>query len=108
MKLLERYDLILTQASAEMEVSELPENQEEAFEQQALLAPKLGDILYRLCVEHGVAFGPFREMVIAIIVDRRPSSITAVEAKSFAKDLIGVHPLILLALEMMPVEAADL
>lgn len=106
MELLERYELILTQALKELGPVELPADAQKAFQVQAVLAPVLGDVLYRLTIEHGVAFTPFRESVINLIADRKPAiaggSATGSRPRPFASKLEPVHPLILLALEMMP------
>ena len=106
MELLERYEVILNQALKELGPIELPKDSQKAFQVQAVLAPVLGDILYRLTVEHGVAFTPFRESVISLIADRKPalapSGAPAPAPRGFAAALEASHPLILLALEMMP------
>ncbi|MAG57758.1 MAG: hypothetical protein CMJ83_15835 [Planctomycetes bacterium] len=106
MELLERYELILCQALDELGPVDMPTERHKVFEVQAVLAPDLGDILYRLTVEHGVAFTPFRETVISLISE--PSEAVARRSASagldgpFANDVEHAHPLILLALEMMP------
>lgn len=105
MNLLERYELILQQGIEELTPPEMPTDREKAFELQARLAPQLGDILYRLNIEHGVAFAPFRETVIGIIAEQHPADEAG---RPFVEDLEALHPLILLALEMMPAEAPDM
>jgi len=109
MEILERYELILSQSVNELGPLDLPADLDQQFETQALLAPDLGDILYRLSVEHGVAFTPFRETVIALISE--PQEAMAARGKGspsgrpFAEGLEHAHALILLALEMMPPDA---
>jgi hypothetical protein len=111
MTLLERYKLILEQGLAELGPQETPRNREHAFELQGIEAPRLGDILYRLCIEHGAPFAPFKETIIALVVDPRPLAarpeLGGEDAEPFLSDLQDQHPLVLLALEMMPAEAAD-
>lgn len=106
MELLDRYELILSQALDELGPLDLPDDQQEAFQTQALLAPDLGDILYRLSIEHGIEFTPFRETVISLISDHKPAMAANGSGKErsepFAADLEEAHPLIILALEMMP------
>lgn len=106
MKILERYELILEQGLQELGPLQVPENREEALRYQAGLAPLLGDIFYRLSIEHGMPFGPFRETVISILTEQEPEE--GESAPPFASALEELHPLIQLALEMMPAEAADL
>jgi len=111
MNLLERYELILRQGIGELGPPEMPADREKAFELQGLLAPQLGDVLYRLTIEHGVAFAPCRETIIGLIADHRPIEMEREGEhgqRRFATDLEELHPLILLALEMMPAEAPDI
>lgn len=108
MEILERYELILSQSLDELGPLDLPTDLDQQFEAQAMLAPDLGDILYRLSVEHGVAFTPFRETVITLISE--PQEAMALRGKGaprrpFAADLEHAHALILLSLEMMPPDA---
>lgn len=109
MEILERYELILSQALEELGPVDFPEEAEKQFEVQALLAPDLGDILYRLSVEHGVAFTPFRETVISLISEPREAMAAHRRGpgseRPFAVDLEHAHALILLSLEMMPPDA---
>ena len=109
MTLLKRYELILEQSMDELGPLEIPEERTAALELQSDLAPKMGDILYRLCIEHGVAYAPFRETVIAILADQKPAIVGHNEQpeRVFAPRVEPVHPMILLALEMMPAEGAD-
>jgi hypothetical protein len=109
MELLQRYETILGQGLVELGPFSSPPDDptpQTALEVQAERAPDLGDILYRLTIEHGVPFTPFRETVISLISE--PQEAVAAGARSkggrrrFAADLEEAHPLILLALEMMP------
>ncbi len=106
MELLARYELILTQALAELGPVTRPKSAEKAFEADAIAAPDLGDILYRLCIEHGVAYTPFRETVIKLISDPAPTARVSksgqTRTKPFGDAMLADHALILLALEMMP------
>lgn len=106
MELLERYELILMQGMKELGPVEIPADSKKAFQVQAVLAPVLGDILYRLCIEHGVAFTPFRETVIGMIADKKPALMGPGQAGSrprrFAAKVEPAHGLILLSLETMP------
>ena len=109
MEILERYELILSQSLDELGPLAIPDDAERQFELQALLAPDLGDILYRLTIEHSVAFTPFRETVISLIAE--PHQAMASRGSRgytdgpFAAHLEHAHALILLALEMMPPDA---
>ena len=102
-ELLDRYELILTQAVEELGELEIPEDRKKAYELQAILAPTLGDILYRLTVEHGIEYTPFRETVIGLIADQ--DSVHAAPDEVFAPESQDLHSLILLALEMMPADS---
>lgn len=109
MELLERYELILTQGLKELGPVDLPKDSQKAFQVQAVLAPVLGDILYRLTIEHGVAFTPFRETTISLIADKKPALAGGKPAggapgRPFAHKLEAAQGLILLALEMMPAD----
>lgn len=109
MDILDRYELILSQALRELGSLSMPEDQQEQFELQRTVAPDLGDILYRLSVEHGVAFTPFRETVITLISEPQ-KALTARKTRGgrprpFAGDFEDAHGLILLALEVMPPDA---
>jgi len=107
MEILDRYELILSQALQELGPLEIPAEQQEQFEFQAVTAPDLGDVLYRLTVEHAVAFTPFRETVISLITQRSEVATTPGlrPGTPFAAHLEESHHLILLALEMMPPDA---
>ena len=105
-----RYEHIILQALEELGPIEVPESSEQARELQGDLASTLGDVLYRLTIEHGVPFAPFRETVISILAGPEPASVAAFGKSSprpFAAAFETEHPLVLLALEMMPAEAAD-
>lgn len=106
MQLLERYELILQQALDELGHIAVPTTDEEAFDQQAELAPALGDILYRLTIEHGVPFTEFRDTVIRLISaepsEKLEGASSEPEQDAFARALEPRHGLILLALEVMP------
>ncbi len=105
MEILEQYELVLDQALSELSQLETPAELNH-LERQATLAPDLGDILYRLTVEHGIAFTPFRETVIALITERQEAlhahGLEGRGARPFAADVEHAHSLILLSLEMMP------
>lgn len=109
MEILERYELILSQSLDELGPVAIPDDADKQFEVQALLAPDLGDILYRLTVEHSVAFTPFRETVIHLIGEPHQAMATqrarGYPEEPFAARLEHAHALILLALEMMPPDA---
>lgn len=109
MELLARYELILQQGLAELGPVRRPANIQKAFEADAMAAPDLGDILYRLCIEHGVAYTPFRESVIKLISEPAPMSRSSGtgqhRVKPFAADMAEDHALIVLALELMPPDA---
>lgn len=107
MQLLERYELILQQSLDELGEPKKTLTDEEAFDQQADLAPQLGDILYRLTIEHGVPFSNFRDTVIRLISEPT-QAVTKRDGAPlglFAAALEPKHGLILLALEVMPPDA---
>jgi hypothetical protein len=66
MELLDRYQLILRQGLSELK-PEISPQPAQAIQEQGEMAPALGDILYRLCIEHGVEFNGFRESAIELI-----------------------------------------
>ena len=106
MEILEKYELILDQALEELGHFDTLDYRENHLEIQALMAPRLGDIVYRLTVEHDVAFTPFRETVIGLIAERQeavaPHNPNRETARPFAARIEYAHSLILLSLEMMP------
>src|SRR5262245_12408541 len=105
MELLERYQLILKQGLGELKPALSPQPAK-AAQEQSEMAPALGDILYRLCIEHGVEFNGFRESAIELISQEKPVPSGARRAsKVFGAGFEKFHPLILLALETMPPEA---
>jgi predicted secreted protein len=102
MELLDRYQLILRQGLSELKPAISPEPAQ-AAQEQSEMAPAFGDILYRLCIEHGVEFNGFRESAIELITKEKPVPAGARRAsKSFGAGFERFHPLILLALETMP------
>lgn len=102
MELLDRYQLILRQGLTELKPA-ISSQPSQALQEQTEMAPLLGDILYRLCVEHGVEFNAFRESAIELISKEKPVPAGARRsAKSFGAGFERFHPLILLALETMP------
>jgi hypothetical protein len=106
MELLSHYELILKQALRELGPVRRPKDVSKVFEVEAVAAPELGDIIYRLCIEHGVAYTPFRETVIKLLSDAAipsaPMRRDSTPRKPFALRLSADHTLILLALELMP------
>lgn len=107
MELLAHYEVILQQGLAELGPVKRPRSADKAFEADAVAAPDLGDILYRLCIEHGVSYTPFRETVINILATATtppsPSSRSGqARVRPFADNIEADHALIVLALEMMP------
>jgi hypothetical protein len=105
MEILDRYQLILRQGLDELKPALSPQKAK-AVAQQSEMAPQLGDILYRLCVEHGIEFNGFRESSIELISQEKPVMSAARRAgKPFAAEFEKFHPLILLALETMPPDA---
>ncbi len=106
MEILAHYELILKQALRELGPLRRPQDATKVFEVEAVAAPELGDIIYRLCIEHGVAYTPFRETVIKLLSDAAiPSTAGRRDAgtrKPFAVRMGADHSLILLALELMP------
>ncbi|MSR75187.1 MAG: hypothetical protein EXS14_06945 [Planctomycetes bacterium] len=106
MELLAHYEVILHQGIEELGPVKRPASAEKALEADAMAAPELGDILYRLCIEHGTAYTPFRETVIKIISDPAPvakaSKNAGTRVRPFADSMHADHALIILALEMMP------
>lgn len=111
MEILERYELILSQGLKELAGAEIASEESEGLDLEAMLAPVLGDVLYRLTIEHGVAFTPFRETVLALISESQPHRAVAgprsasSARRPFAADLADAHGLIILALEVMPPDA---
>jgi hypothetical protein len=111
MEILQRYELILAQALEELAALGLEADSDEGLDLDATLAPPFGDILYRLTVEHGVGFTPFRETVLSLISESEPHRAVAgsrsgrLPGRNFAASLAQAHGLIILALEMMPPDA---
>jgi hypothetical protein len=97
-EIFDRYEGVLAQALVELDSLGLSDVT--AGERAA----KLGDILYRLSIEHGFEFNTFRESCIAAFAGPAPILIgrktgpPAPFAAATSKD----HPLLLLAFEMMP------
>jgi hypothetical protein len=105
MELLEHYQLILRQGLAELNPTLSPQPAKAALEQSDM-APALGDILYRLCIEHAVDFNAFRESSIELISQEKPVlSGVRRASKPFGAGFEKFHSLILLALETMPPDA---
>jgi predicted secreted protein len=105
MELLDRYQLILRQGLTELK-PEISTQPAQAAHDQSEMAPALGDILYRLCIEHGVEFNGFRESAIELISKEKPVPAGARRApKAFGAGFERFHPLILLALETFPPDA---
>jgi hypothetical protein len=105
MELIERYQTILKQGLAELKPTLSPQAAK-AAQEQSDLAPAFGDILYRLCIEHGVEFNAFRESAIELISQEKPVLSGARRgSKAFGAGFEKFHPLILLALETMPPDA---
>ncbi len=108
MELLERYELIFFQALNELNPPALSESAPELARQHGELAPPLGDILYRLAIEHGVPYNQFRRDSIELLVLQKPVTAPAGKraakksAPEFAAAVQKYHPLLLLALETMP------
>ena len=108
MELLERFELILSQGLDELAQTQVDEESDSGLDLQALLAPTLGDILYRLTIEHGVSYTTFRDTVISLISESKPQRAVAGsrgtdgDGRPFAARLAKSHSLIILALEMMP------
>jgi len=111
MELIKRYEIMLQQALDELGPFEFPEDEELVQEVCDALAPAVADVLYRLSIEHGVSFAPFKETVIAILSGQQPALVAQgakKEPRPFAADLEPAHSMFILALEMMPTEPADL
>jgi hypothetical protein len=106
MELLDRYQLILRQGLTELKPA-ISSQPAQALQEQTEMAPPFGDIIYRLCVEHGVEFNAFRESAIELISKEKPVAAGAHRAakKAFGAGFERFHPLILLALETMPPDA---
>jgi predicted secreted protein len=105
MELLDRYQLILKQGLSELKPA-ISAQPAQAAQEQGEMAPALGDILYRLCIEHGVEFNGFRDSAIELISKEKPVVAGARRgAKSFGAGLERFHSLIVLALETMPPDA---
>ena len=105
MELIDRYQLIIKQGLGELKPA-LSAQPAKAAQEQSEMAPALGDILYRLCVEHGVEFNGFRESAIELISQEKPvMSGARRQSKPFGAGFEKFHPLILLALETMPPDA---
>jgi hypothetical protein len=106
MDLLARYEQILSQGLTELGPVQVPQDEKQAAALQVALASVLGDALYRLSIEHGVGYNPFRETVISLIADKKPALASrtgpARDTRPFAAKLSEHHALILLALEIMP------
>ncbi len=115
MDLLERYEILLTQALAELGPVERSTATKRAAQIQVALAPGLGDVhrsprqgdvIYRLSIEHDLPYNALRETIISLmtgvrpaLAGRRPESGLP---RAFAPKLEAHHSLILLALEVMP------
>ncbi len=106
MDLLERYEILLTQALAELGPVERSTDTKRAAQIQVALAPVLGDVIYRLSIEHDLPYNALRETIISLmtgvrpaLAGRRPESGLP---RAFAPKLEAHHSLILLALEVMP------
>lgn len=101
MDVFERFERILVLGTEELTEAALP-SETTAGERAA----KLGDVLYRLCIEHGVEWNGFREACIAAFAGPAPILIgrQGRAPEPFAIAIAGHHPLILLALEMMPAD----
>ncbi len=67
-------------------------------------ASHLGDSLYRLCIEHGLDWNGFRAACITAFAGPAPILIgrEGGSPQPFAMALSPHHPLLLLALEVMP------
>ena len=109
MDLLARYELIISQALTELNPPAISTEPAQAAQQHGELAFGLGDILYRLSIEHGVPFNQFRQDTIDLLTAQRPVTARAPKAGGkgqtpppFAASFAGYHPTILLALETMP------
>jgi hypothetical protein len=104
MELIDRYEEIVTQGIAELDPGMPSTEPTELAHQYNELAPRLGDILYRLCIEHAVFFNPFRQDVIDLICSQKPVLTGKSRGKPapFAVAFEHFHPLIVLALETMP------
>ena len=110
MNILNLYEHILTQALAEIGPIEVQHDNEKALALQGELAPRLGDILFRLTIEFGVPFAPFRETLISIFSGEKTAEVTPAgesTPRPFGSTLENSHALILLALEIMPAESFD-
>jgi hypothetical protein len=96
-----RFEKILDQGVAELSAATL-EPEATAGERAA----HLGDSLYRLCLEHGVAWNGFREACITAFAGPSPVFIgrAGKAPEPFAKSVAAHQPLILLALEVMPAD----
>jgi len=102
--------MLLSKALEEIGPVQMPADHQAALKLQGDLAPALADVLYRLCIEYGLPFAPFRETVIGIMADQAPAVVGTQKSAAripFAAGLEEVHPLILLALEMMPAEGVE-
>lgn len=97
MTFLERYELILTQGVQELR-ERVPEPPEGGWAVSA--AEDLGDILYRLTIEHGLPFATFRETVMGILLEEADTP----NRTRFAPEVARWHGLIVLALEMLPID----
>lgn len=104
MQIIERYQLILKQALDEMKPALAGQEPDEHTD----LAFALGDVLYRLCIEHGVEYNGFRDIAIDLISREKPVLSGARRpSKAFGAGFEKFHPLILLALETMPPDSAS-
>lgn len=101
MDVFEKFERILAQGTEELAAAALATDAT-AGERAA----KLGDSLYRLCLEHGVEWNGFREACIAAFAGPAPILIgrQGRAPEPFAAALTAQHPLILLALEIMPAD----
>lgn len=97
-EIFDRYEGILSQAIAESAPSGAPAVT--AGERAA----KLGDVLYRLAIEHGVEFNAFRETCITAFAGPAPILVGRKVGPPlpFGADVAKDQPLLLLAFEMMP------
>lgn len=103
----EIYREILRQAAGEATVADDPEVEGVAGD-----AERLADVLYRLCVEFGVAFNDFRSEVLQAALDTtriraRADQNDAEPVAAFLAPVSDDLPLLIFALELMP-EDSDL
>jgi len=99
--LFDRYETLMSQALKELDAGDVA-----ADATAAERATVLGDAVYRLSVEHGLPYNPFRETVIAALSGVAPVTVgrDGGRREPFAAALAKDHGLLLLALEMMPAD----